>query len=67
MKRAAEWFLTLHEIPLERADKLIAGTPTADSDDAAEDHDDVEPRSLYDTGLTADEGLWLRSRWSGRS
>jgi hypothetical protein len=67
MKRAAEWFLTLHEIPLERADKLIAGTPTADPDDAAEDHDDVEPRSLYDTGLTADEGLWLRSRWSGRS
>jgi hypothetical protein len=67
MKRAAEWFLTLHEIPLERAHELIAGTPTVDPDDTAEDQGDVEPKSLYGTGLTADEGLWLRSGWAGRS
>ena len=67
MKRAAEWFLTLHEIPLERAHELIAGTPTVDPDATVEDQDDVEPKSLYDTGLTADEGLWLRSGWGGRS
>ena len=61
MKRAAEWFLTLREIPLDRAHKLIAGTPTVDPDATTEDQDDVEPKSLYDTGLTADEGFWLRS------
>jgi hypothetical protein len=67
MKRAAEWFLTFHEIPLEQAHELITRAPTVDPDDIAEDNADVEPKSLYDTGLTSDEGLWLRSEWGGRS
>ncbi|WP_426520618.1 hypothetical protein ACPPVQ_08665 [Diaminobutyricibacter sp. McL0618] len=45
MKRAAEWFLTLQEIPLE----------------------DTDRPALYDTGLSADDGLWTRSGWAGRA
>lgn len=67
MKRAAEWFLTLHEIPLDRAHELIQ--PLAPADDAATDEPEnhtPEP-SLYDTALTAEEGLWHRSGWAGRA
>lgn len=62
MKRAAEWFLTLHEIPIERAHELIT-TPQNTTRNEIE-----EPVSapLYDTGLDPTEGLWLRTGWAGR-
>lgn len=67
MKRAAEWFLTLHEILLDRAHELIqpATPPSGDTAVDADDDDTPEP-SLYDTALTAEEGLWARSGWAGR-
>lgn len=67
MKRAAEWFLTLHEIPLERAHELIQpAAPVIDP--APETDDDHTPElSLYGTALTAEEGLWTRSGWAGRA
>lgn len=63
MKRAAEWFLTLHEIPLDRAHELIQPAqpdtdPTLDTK-----HEDTPEPHLYDTGLSAEEGLWARSGW----
>lgn len=67
MKRAAEWFLTLHEIPLARAHELIPDTtPTTTTDPEDAPEEDTTP-SYYDTGLTADEGLWTRSGWAGRA
>lgn len=67
MKRAAEWFLTLHEIPLERAHELIQpATPVRDAG-LDTDHDDTLEPSPYDTGLSAEEGLWSRSGWAGRA
>ena len=67
MKRAAEWFLTLHEIPLEDAHQLIATAPSATPKPDEEDNDNEDQPALYDTGLSADEGLWTRSGWAGRS
>ncbi len=66
MKRAAEWFLTLREIPLERAHELLTD-PTA----KRAQHETIEVierdgPALYDTGLDAGEGLWVRSGWAGR-
>lgn len=67
MKRAAEWFLTLHEMPLDRAHELIAtATPTPDAQHENPDEDTESP-TFYDTGLTAEEGLWARSGWAGRT
>jgi len=67
MKRAAEWFLTLHEIPIERAHELIATFPVVNPDTENTDDAQNEPPSLYDTGLSAEEGLWSRSGWAGRA
>lgn len=67
MKRAAEWFLTLQEIPRDKAHQLIA-QPTQNSN-ATNTNDEVEEPlgpALYDTGLDAAEGLWLRQGWAGR-
>lgn len=67
MKRAAEWFLTLREIPLERAHELTQPPrPVHDPDTDADDNATPEP-NLYDTGLSAEEGLWARSGWAGRA
>jgi hypothetical protein len=67
MKRAAEWFLTLHEIPLDRAHELIhTATPTPETD-VDTDHDEITEANLYDTGLSAEEGLWTRTGWAGRT
>lgn len=65
MKRAAEWFLTLHEIPLERAHEFITTTPPPTP--VNETNEAPIGPVLYDTGLSADEGLWLRSGWAGRA
>ncbi|WP_426516397.1 IS1249 family transposase [Diaminobutyricibacter sp. McL0618] len=67
MKRAAEWFLTLHEIPLQDAHQLITTAPEPEPEPEEPDTDDTDTPALYDSGLTADEGLWTRSGWAGRS
>lgn len=61
-RRAIEWFLLLHEIPIEQAHEH-ADEPTPQSAPRAAE----EPHgpALYDTGLTAEEGLWHRSGWIG--
>lgn len=62
-RRAAEWFLLLHEIPINQAHKHAhAPKPTPPATIAEER---IGP-ALYDTGLTAEEGLWTRSGWAGR-
>ena len=66
MKRAAEWFLTLHEIPIERAHELITHQPKAlEAAPRKVEEEAIEP-ALYDTALSAAEGLWSRSGWAGR-
>ena len=69
MKRAAEWFLTLHEIPISQAHQFIPNpslpsTPTTEDDET--DQEPAEP-NYYDTGLSAEEGLWARKGWGGRT
>ena len=64
MKRAAEWFLTLKEIPLERAHEFISNTATPAA--VIETREEPEGPALYDTALSTDEGLWLRAGWAGR-
>lgn len=67
MKRATEWFLTTREIPIHDAHRLIpaTATPTPTANITPLHEPDTTP--LYDTGLTADEGLWTRTGWAGRS
>lgn len=66
MKRAAEWFLTLHEIPLERAHELITEQAIARPKDGAVAGVEHDEPVLYGTGLDASEGYWLRQGWGGR-
>lgn len=65
MKRAAEWFLTTREIPIRDAHRLIPTTPTLTPSMNPID-EEPHPTPLYDTALTAEEGLWTRSGWAGR-
>lgn len=62
-RRAIEWFLTLHELPLEQA--LDLARPIQPTLRTPQPEEPVGP-ALYDTGLDATEGLWLRSGWAGR-
>ena len=66
MKRAAEWFLTLKEIPLNRVHELTTNTSPARPDTEQEETTRDDAPSLYDTELDASEGLWLRAGWAGR-
>lgn len=62
-RRAVEWFLLLHEIPIGQAHKhahMPKPTPTTT------DHDEPIGPVLYDTALNPDEGLWTRTGWAGR-
>ncbi|WP_255713783.1 IS1249 family transposase [Subtercola endophyticus] len=67
MKRAAEWYLTLHELSindaLSHANQHTAN-PTHPTPESAEEPDTP---TLYDTGLNAEEGLWTRAGWAGPS
>jgi len=71
MKRAAEWFLTVHEVPIERAYEMITNAPDVTESPidlpAKATPIDVPEISLYDTTMSAEEGLWSRSGWAGRS
>ena len=62
-RRAVEWFLVLHELPLERALTLARTEPKPEP---ATEPDEPHGPALYDTGLDAGEGLWLRTGWAGR-
>lgn len=66
MKRAAEWFLTLREIPLERAHELIQDLQSTPEPRLWEPPEESTGPALYDTGLDAGEGLWLRAGWAGK-
>lgn len=67
MKRAAEWFLTLKEIPIGQVHAFIAGSPPQGPQPEREEViDEPTGPALYDTGLDAGEGLWLRTGWAGR-
>ncbi|CAG7622156.1 hypothetical protein LEUCIP111803_02486 [Leucobacter soli] len=63
-RRAAEWFLTLHELSFEEAAKTAAPAPTKQRPKPREERDGP---ALYDTGLDAGEGLWERTGWAGRA
>lgn len=67
MKRAAEWFLTLHELRIEDAHQLIPAASPPPNPGAEGIEEDTEEPTLYDTGLNAEEGLWARSGWAGRA
>ena len=63
-RRAVEWFLLLTEVPIDHAHKHAAiPSPPA----AASTADEREGPALYDTGLEATEGLWVRTGWAGRT
>lgn len=66
MKRAAEWFLTMREIPLERAHDLITAPPPEPKNENKAETEELSSSSLYDTALDPTEGLWLRTGWAGR-
>lgn len=65
-RRAIEWWLYLHSPAPNLAKVLEAhgkhGKPVRRSQDTEPD----PAPTLYDTGLDAAEGLWLRSGWAGR-
>jgi hypothetical protein len=60
-RRAVEWFLVLHELDLNHA--IALATPA----EPPRPKPVEEPKgpALYDSGLTAEEGLWTRSGWAG--
>lgn len=62
-RRAVEWFLTLHELPLEHALELARPEPQPST--ASAPNDQIN-HTLYDTGLDPTEGLWRRTGWAGR-
>ena len=57
--------LELREIPIRDAHRLIPTTPTLTPSMNPID-EEPHPTPLYDTALTAEEGLWTRSGWAGR-
>lgn len=63
-RRAVEWFLVLHELPLQHA--LEHAKPTPPPAPTTEPDEPLGP-ALYDTALSPEEGLWLRTGWAGRS
>lgn len=62
-KRAVEWFLVLHEMPLGEAIALAHPSTPEQATAETDEPDDVSP---YGTGLDATEGLWSRAGWAGR-
>lgn len=63
-RKAVEWFLLLHEIPIDHAHRHTT-TPTPAT--TPDEPDNAEQPALYDTALSAEEGLWIRTGWAGRA
>lgn len=66
-RRAVEWWLHAHAIAAPQPATLIRERhyqPTQKKHQTAEDP--IGPAN-YDTGLAAEEGLWLRRGWAGRT
>lgn len=61
-RRAAEWFLVLHELDLKTA------VATANREAPRKEPVPGEPEGslIHDVGLEAAEGLWIRAGWAGR-
>jgi len=61
-RRAVEWFLLLQEVPINQAHKH-AHRPEPERPQSP-----AEPLgpALYDTALSSEEGLWIRTGWAGR-
>ena len=69
-RRALEWWLYLHHpakrSALEALDNAVQAPTMGGDSAAAATTEDLDAPALYDTGMTADEGLWHRSGWAGR-
>lgn len=65
-RRAIEWFLVLRQLPLDVALTLATTTPEPAADPTTAPEDEPHGPPLYDTGLDATEGLWLRTGWAGQ-
>ncbi|MCM3613513.1 hypothetical protein M3672_03565 [Microbacterium enclense] len=62
-RKAVEWFLLLQEIPLEHAHRHATKPAPASP---PPEPDDTGAPPLYDTALSTEEGLWMRTGWAGR-
>lgn len=65
-RRAVEWFLVLKQLPPDAALTLALTTPAHPTEPHNQPADEPLGPALYDTGLDATEGLWLRTGWAGR-
>ena len=67
-KRAIEWYLYLHsEQPIPPARLIETRHYTPPKPNATPRTEQDPGPELYSTGLSADEGLWARKGWAGRS
>lgn len=66
MKRAAEWFLTLSNIPLTQTHRFITHSSSTTEKLVEHPEEETGVPVLFGAGLDAAEGLWLRSGWAGR-
>lgn len=67
-RRAAEWILLDRAGLLHTAHTFPAESPARTAKNRRPRFTEPDPGpALYDTGLTAEEGLWLRDGWAGRA
>jgi len=66
-RRATEWWCYLHSTDPRPPRELAATAITEPSRTRPATTDEPPDPTGYDTGLTADEGLWIRHGWAGRS
>ncbi|HUH53130.1 MAG TPA: hypothetical protein VLZ31_03695 [Microbacteriaceae bacterium] len=66
-RRAIEWWLYMHSERPDLTRILGSHDPKTVAPVQRSQHTELDPGPvLYDTGLDATEGLWLRSGWGGR-
>jgi len=65
-RRAIEWWLYLHSEYPDPARVLAEHEPLTSKRARPTFTGPGQGPALYDTGLDAGEGLWLRSGWAGR-
>lgn len=66
-RRAVEWWLTIHALDPPEPGSFITPENYQPPAPAATPLDEAIGPATYDTGLTAEEGLWHRRGWAGRS